>query len=313
MATPGYRLAMQRLPLIRQQITHSPSVSQIQSHFSFMMPKGTSLARMSDRQYVSDSNRIFSVSKAIAGFDNSKHTNRYSGCDYSGAQSGMYLATRGKNGIFPSITSESAHYTDKQKYFDLLEKKMRNGTLSLTELRQYMEPSEIFGPNKVVIAFESQERYVWSCSDVTSCHELELVLRPQLLDLKDILAQVYKDAPDHEKRKILTPLAEREIRASSSSPLSMECALTLGDYSVSSAIGNTALGQNLGVLFRSARADVLSSPEYMEGGSNLVIPMFGGQPVDLQPKRIYTFEPSKRAVVSADVFDSQGNPNPIQL
>lgn len=297
----GWQVAKEGTKQVSLAIVRNPDVSQVIGHHARRLPSRVTVARITKRRYVLDDDGWIDPRKAVTGFDNSGWSNRYSGCGYDGAESGYYVTTRGRNGLFPSITSEAGYYAHKPEYAELQRIKAETGSVPVERLREFYAGSVLMPPDSVVIAYETLlPLSVWSIDQ--GREDLQALLRGPLLEYTDRIRQIIAEAPKDVIEAMMSPGARRAIELlRPNTPMPLDIAMGLSDYSISSALGNSALGAGVGVQFASVRSDIMLSPDYMAGGNNLVLPMSDGVPLDLLPTRVYTFDAPTRRLQSSTV------------
>jgi hypothetical protein len=294
----GWRTAKDGAKRVSLDIVRNAHVSDVIVHHARQLQSGTSVARITGRRFVLGDDGRIDVRKAVTGFDNSARANRCSGGGYAGAQPGYYVATRGRNGLYPSITSEAGYYAHKAEYAELQQIKAEKGGIALERLRTFYAGSVLLPPESIVIAYETLVPVqAWNWDEGRD--DLQAVLREPLREYTERMRQIIAEAPKSEIDALMSPAARREIeRLGAGTPMPLSVAMGLSDYSVSSAIGNAALAAGVAVQFPSVRSDIMHSDDYMNGGNNLVLPMSDGVPLDLRPTRVYTFDAPARRLQS---------------
>ena len=300
-----WRHAKDLLKEVRQDVHETASVGEILKAYA-RQAEYTSVARITSKRYVLEGKR-FSLAKATSFFDNSRFSNRFNGGnlddDYEEAQPAIYVATQGKNGLYPAITTEKGYYSRKSEYAILSALKESRGEIPIEELRSFFDGGVLMPPDQIVVRYKTPTLWgakVWSTD--SGLADLEYVLRAPLLHYTDILRKILAEAPRGEVQALLSAAAERQLRElDSDEALPLGTILTLPDYTIPAAIGNIGLALNIGVKFESTRADILMSKDYMLGSYNLALPTSKDKANELVPDKVYVFDASRRKLESFDV------------
>jgi hypothetical protein len=311
MAQPAWKMACTFVAdgLPKMVLKQSAQISQVQRHYKRTMAMKSRLARMVELNRLRTGS-FYDPALPVVGYDNSGSSFRFSGSQAgagSAAKSGLYLGTQASTGMFPTVTTEMAYYSQpKPSYHRLL-----SGSSSKQEQLTYFDPSVLLPKSKAVMVYTTKPGIeYWDCSE--GLPELEFVIREELKRLRENLSCIVKDAPPQVVEEYVTPEMIWELRKSSSgSAFPLSCALSMPKYSISAPLGTICLQSNTGVLFPSARDSVVPVREYMGGAKNIVLPMNCGIQLPLTPETLYTFDAGKLEGVK--LFDSNGKPIKITL
>jgi hypothetical protein len=277
----------------------------------FSEPLDKKVARMTKKEFVCDiwgGKQSFAPRKAILGYDNSTDVLRYSGGGgengLPGAQSAIYLGTQSKALIYPTITAELAYYTDKKKYAEL---QGEPAVSPYDSQRDYFDPHKVFPSTKVVIEYiPSPTLRVLNLTLAEIREGLSYVLRPHLIKTADALRMLIETVPDYEIQQWMDSATRNEVeKLSSGQPVSIDAAFRLPTYSLTAPLGNALLEANIGVVFTSARQDVVPVQEYMDNAANVALPMRPGLDLPIMPSRLFVFRAQDRKLQSILASDGQ--------
>lgn len=290
----AYEMATRHLPNVSRSIHKKKAAVMAAVRPRSKRATGT-VARLTDKNYVGGA--TFQRKLASKGFANAQHPARLSGCggtgyDMSFAQNGLYVATRGANGLYPTITAEVARYASKDHY-----DRQQAVPATLDESREYFDPGLLMPQNKLVIQYQVRpNQYVVNVQECMP--DLGHLLRDELAMLTDYLRQIDAGAPQEAARIMGLRSVMRLRQLPKGQSLSMQEAMAMDSYVVSAALGNCLLEDGMGILFDSARGDVVPMQGYLAGGQNLVLPMHEGVDNRDEPLKVFMWDVATRRLES---------------
>lgn len=225
---------------------------------------GTKVARIVPKQYV-ETHGVPDRTK-IKPFDNSQASYRYSGSSTltyepikklitdSGitfpGQSGTYAATKGKNGLYPTIAAERAFYLDRAT-----NKAILSGDHS--KLMEYFGIEQLMNGMFVLEHILKRPYNYVDLADKTTQDALFEIHADSIREL----FYVYRDMGITD-----LPDVQKDLHAGFKFLLSSDI------YDFTQPMGNALLEREMPIAFPSARASAAPVQEYFNGGSNIVFP-----------------------------------------
>lgn len=253
------------------------------------------VGRRTKRSHVM-TNGLLDSSKLVKGFDNSGSKWRWNGCknefNFVDPAPGYYCSTVSRYGQFSAVASEFGYYEN-----------LSSGLKP--QQVEYWKPSRLFPPDTVLIDLSTPKSThhtppirVFEPFDESNLQWLEVIFgTPVMAEMTEQLLCINFEAPESERIKYISKPMDDELRIIKSSKrgvLTLKSLMTSPSYGLSSLVGNACLGAEIGIVAPSARASDVPQQAFLDGSSNVVLPVKKDNSTSLVLNGVWDFVPDSK-------------------
>ena len=137
-------------------------------------------------------------------------------------------------------------------------------------------------------------------SDPYTQRMLTSVLKPALVHSMLAYKELVKSDPEAAEKTLSADLRREIASKSEGEPLSLYGGFFGPLYDISNSFGNIVLRDGTSVSYESSRSATVPQKGFLEGSSNVVIPMESGRRLPITPDKFYWFDLNSERMVSKE-------------